>query len=146
MDVLIQLVSAFLGSMGFALFFNVRGSKILPASLGGLLTWCVYLLLGFLTQGDVLRYLLSSVVLTFYAEYMAQRMKSPATVFLVCAAVPLIPGGMLYNTMGHAVAGDWEAFLGGTFSTLMLAMAIAGGMLFGMTIFLIVKKHILQKH
>ena len=37
MDMLIQLVTAFTGSLGFALLFHVRKEKLLLASLGGLL-------------------------------------------------------------------------------------------------------------
>ena len=35
MDMLIQLVTAFTGSLGFALLFHVRKEKLLLASLGG---------------------------------------------------------------------------------------------------------------
>ena len=47
---------------------------------------------------DVPRFFVASVVLTIYAEILARVVKCPATLFLVTAAVPLIPGGSLYNT------------------------------------------------
>ena len=37
----LQLASAFAGSMGFALLFQVRRRKLMLASLGGLLAWAV---------------------------------------------------------------------------------------------------------
>ena len=49
-DIVIQLVTAFAGSLGFALLFHVRREKLLLASLGGLLAWGVYLLMGLATE------------------------------------------------------------------------------------------------
>lgn len=89
----LQLASAFAGSMGFALLFQVRRRKLMLASLGGLLAWAVYLALGPVMPQDVPRFFIASMVLTIYAEVLARVVKCPATLFLVTAAVPLIPGG-----------------------------------------------------
>ena len=125
----LQLASAFAGSMGFALLFQVRRGKLMLASLGGLLAWAVYLALGPVMPQDVPRFFISSLTLTLYAEIMARVKKSPATVFLVSASIPLIPGGSLYTTMQYAVSAQWEDFSRQGMNTLLLAGAIAGGML-----------------
>ena len=44
MAIAIQLLSALCGSFGFALIFRLRGKSILYATLGGMLTWGVYLI------------------------------------------------------------------------------------------------------
>lgn len=129
MTYVIQLVTAFTGSFGFALLFNVRRDRLLPAAFGGFLAWGVYLLAGFLTPWDVPRFFISSLTLTLYAEIMARVKKSPATVFLVSASIPLIPGSSLYTTMQYAVSAQWEDFSRQGMNTLLLAGAIAGGML-----------------
>lgn len=41
---MLQIFSAFLGSVGFALFFNMKGKQLAAAGIGGALTWIVYLL------------------------------------------------------------------------------------------------------
>lgn len=105
MDNVLQLAAAFSGSMGFALLFQVRRGKLLLASLGGLLAWAVYLALGPVISSDVPRFFIASVVLTIYGEILARVVKCPATLFLVTAAVPLIPGGSLYHTMRYFVEG-----------------------------------------
>ena len=64
---IMQLVTAFIGSWGFAMLFHVRREKLLLASLGGLLAWGVYLLAGFLSGEEVVRYFAATVVLTVYA-------------------------------------------------------------------------------
>lgn len=132
-EMITQLITAFLGAFGFAVLFQVGKEKLLSASLGGLLAWSFYLLSGLLSESEVLRFFLSAVVITAYAEYMARKDKAPATVFLVPAAVPLIPGGSLYQTMSYALREEWRSFLGQGLMTILLAAAISCGVLTTMT-------------
>jgi uncharacterized membrane protein YjjB (DUF3815 family) len=125
----IQLLAALAGSAGFALLFNARGEKLLWASLGGLLSWGVYLLFGFVYESDPARYFIAALALTVYAEIMARLHKAPVTVFLVAGTIPLIPGGSLYQTMRCAVAAQWMPALQTGLTTLLLAVAIAAGIL-----------------
>ena len=133
MNYVLQLAAAFSGSMGFALLFQVRRGKLLLASLGGLLAWAVYLALRPVMPQDVPRFFVASVVLTIYAEILARVVKCPATLFLVTAAVPLIPGGSLYNTMRYFVQGDFAASSSQGLNTILLALAIAAGMIVPMS-------------
>ena len=92
MDNAIQLFAALAGSFGFAALFNLHGKKLAFAALGGLLSWSVYLLLEHWNVDAYACAFAASVALTLYAELMARCHKSPVTVFLVTAAIPLIPG------------------------------------------------------
>ena len=38
---IVQLASAFLGSLGFALILKIKGRQILYAGIGGLVTWFI---------------------------------------------------------------------------------------------------------
>lgn len=125
----LQLLTAFLGSLGFSILFNIRKDKLLPASLGGLLAWAVYLIAGTVTDSDVIRYFIASMCFTVYAEIFARIKKTPATLFLVSSAIPLIPGGSLYQTMNYAMQKDWTAFCSQGLYTLLLAVAIAAGII-----------------
>ena len=128
-DMILQLATAFLGSLGFALLFHVKKERLLLASLGGLLAWGVYLLMGRATDQDVVRYFIASVALTVYAETLARLVKCPATLFIVTASIPLIPGGSLYQTMQYFMKNDLASFSGQALTTVLLAVAIAVGML-----------------
>ncbi len=44
MKYLIQIITAYIGSLGFALLFNIKKERILYASIGGIITWCIYLI------------------------------------------------------------------------------------------------------
>lgn len=131
---LVQLITATLGAFAFSLIFNVRGKMVLFTTLGGLVAWGGYLLLKRLGFSPVTGYFFVSIFITIYAEINARIQKAPATVFLVCAIIPLVPGSRLYATMVHAVHQNWSGFMEKGLETLMLAMALAGGIIFISTI------------
>lgn len=134
MKLLLQLITATLGALGFSLIFNVRGKSVLFATLGGLLAWGSYLLLTGAGLTPVMAYLAVSIIITIYAEISARLHKAPATVFLVCAIIPLVPGSRLYQTMVCAVQQDWSGFFATGLETLLLAIAIAGGIILVSTV------------
>ena len=124
-----QLVTAGLGSLGFALMFNVRRGLLAQAVLGGILDWGVYLLASEFFNGNVfLSSVAAAVFATIYAETMARIMKAPATIFYLPTVVPLIPGGSLFYTMSYAVLNEWDMVRSYGSSTIYCALGIAAGM------------------
>ena len=132
-EILIQLAAAFFGSLGFAELFGMRRRYLLPAALGGLLAWGVYLLLAERT-GVFAACLASAAFGVLYAEVLARLYKTPATLFLIPAVIPLVPGGALYYSMDSAVRGDLEMARVYGSQTLNTALAIAAGMSFALAI------------
>ena len=124
---IIQTVAAFLGSIGFAIFFRMKGRQIVLAGAGGAVTWMVYLLIQNFIEGYFVPYLVASIFVGIYAEIMARVNKAPATIFLTAAAVPLIPGGSLYYTMLGLVEQNEEMFAQSGISALTIALAISLG-------------------
>lgn len=127
MTIFLQIITAFLGSIGFSILFNVRGSKLLVAGFGGALSWGLYLALGPYLSSDSLKYFIASLFVTVYAEVFARIKKTPTTSFLVPGFIPLIPGGALYSTMKYALHNDWGLFADKASYTFQLALAIAAG-------------------
>ena len=123
----IQLLTAFLGAIGFSLLFHVRGRLILPASIGGMLEWGVYLLGLHTLDGIFLPCLIASAFSAVYAEVMARLLKAPATVFFLPTIVPLIPGSTLYYMMHYAVQSDWAMARYYRGLTIQYALGIAAG-------------------
>ena len=126
---LIQIFTGFLGSLGFSILFNIRGRKLWVASLGGLISWTIFLLLEPVFQGEASRYFFAAAAVTVYSEVFARVLKTPTTTFLVSSIVPLIPGGSLYYTMNYALNEQWDLFVQKAFSTLELALALAVGII-----------------
>jgi uncharacterized membrane protein YjjB (DUF3815 family) len=126
---LMQIIMGFLGSLGFSVLFHIRGRRLVIASLGGLISWTVFLLLANLVPGESARYFLASAAVTVYAEVFARVIKTPTTTFLVPSLIPLIPGGSLYYTMNYALNEQWSSFISKAFYTLELAASLALGII-----------------
>jgi len=124
---ILQIVTGTLGSLGFSVLFNVRGSKLALAALGGMLSWTLYLLLEPLVPSEFTRYFFSSFFVAVYAEVFARQLKTPATTFLIPSIIPHIPGGALYHTMRYALQRQWSLCFAQAFYTLKLALGLALG-------------------
>lgn len=124
---ILQILSGFVGSMGFAILFNIRGKRLLAASIGGLLCWTLYILLNRVINNGVITYFVASGLITVYAEIMARALKSPTTTFIVTSLVPMIPGGSLYYTMVSVFKTNEGDFIQRAVQTLELAAALALG-------------------
>lgn len=124
---IIQLVAAFLGSLGFAIVLKIKGKQIIYAGIGGLITWMVYLLVYNQVESYFIGNLVAAIFVAVYAEVMARKNKAPATIFLTAAAVPLIPGGSLYYTMFGVVSQNEEMFIESGTTAIVISLAIALG-------------------
>lgn len=135
MHEIIQLIAAWLGSLGFAALFNLRGKKLVVASLGGIFAWAVYLGVEKLYPNPYLCGFAASVMLTLYAECMARIYKTPVTVFLAVATIPLIPGAGLYRTMNCLMQQNWDGVNKNSTYTVLFATSLCAGMMVTTVIF-----------
>ena len=124
----LQLLWAFLATLGFGLLFKAPLRDLPFAAFGGAVSWGAYLGIAALTGSDALSYFGASVIVGLYAEAASAVLKRPATLFIISAIIPLVPGAGMYRTMFEAVSGDAEASARMGFQTLTLAGAIAGGL------------------
>lgn len=131
---------AFLSSIGFGIIFNIRGKNLIIASLGGGLGWLTYLLVLKLQPSLVFSLFIASMVVSIYSEIMARVFKNPVTIFIICAIIPLVPGGGMYFATLEAVRGNFDAALSKSVMTLFSAGAIAIGIVFVSSISIIFKK------
>ncbi len=144
-NALLEILAAAVGTLGFALVFNIRGKKIFFVTFGGFLGWVLYLLLGLFLENEFARYLIVSVAVSLYAEIMARCLRTPTTVFSVVCLIPLVPGGALYYTMTSALSGSADGFLTNGIRTLSLAAALSLGVVLVNTSFVYIKRHIHRK-
>ena len=125
----IQILMGGLGTLGFNILFHIRGRKLLFATLGGVVSWAVFLALAPVLPGEGFRYFLAAAAVTVYGEVLARVMKTPTTTFLVPSIIPLIPGSALYYTMNYALNQQWSDFARQAFYTLQLALSLAVGII-----------------
>jgi uncharacterized membrane protein YjjB (DUF3815 family) len=143
---IIQLITATVGALGFALIFNVNRRLLIPASLGGFLAWGVYLLAAeWLGLHLLVANVAAGVFCQLYSEVLARILKTPSTVICIPAIIPLIPGGALYRTMYSAVHQNWELCRFYGYQTLLTALGIAAGISFVSAILYILMNRAKQK-
>lgn len=106
-----QLILAFIGTMGFSVFFRIRRRKILEAAIGGALGWAVYLLVYRASRNLLLSNAVAAIVIEFYAESAARIWKAPANIYLIPAVIPLLPGASFYRCMSGLIATNEAQFI-----------------------------------
>lgn len=126
--IFLPVLYAFAACAAFCVIFNIRGLNVLYASLGGALGWLVYLMTEPLGT-DIFRCFLAAIVISAYAEVVARFRKTPSTCYLIIALLPLVPGAGVYYTMKYCIQGQFEAFADTGMHTLLIAGAIALGVL-----------------
>lgn len=131
-----QLITAFLGSLFFCAAFHVENRHILPAALGGLLSWAVLLLVEhWITPDTFVINFAASAAGVLYAEVMSRLCKAPTTVFIVISIIPTVPGGGLFYTMSAFVQKDSALFAEKGMGAMMTALGIAAGIVFTSVLF-----------
>ena len=88
----------------------------------------IYVACGFLGN-DLAQYLISTIIVSAYAEVMARVFKAPVTGFLTIGILPLVPGGGIYYTMEYCVSGQTSQFIETGIHTFAIAGALAVGVL-----------------
>lgn len=128
-DYIIQILSGILGSIGFALVFNLKRDKIPFIIVGSGMGWAIYLICYYFTENLFLSNVAASIFCTASAEILARWRKAPTTLFLLIHIIPLVPGGSLYRTMRSFVIKDQQAFTQNGMNTLYVSAGIAVGIL-----------------
>ena len=131
----IQIISVVVGTVGISIYFNIDKSKLPIITLGGLISWTVYLTCTELNQNIFMSCFISSIVISIYAEIAARLFKSPANIFLIPSIVPLLPGGSFYHMMTGCINMDIEMIKSKGFETMMTVLGISVGVVLGFFIF-----------
>ncbi|AFA48168.1 threonine/serine exporter family protein [Acetobacterium woodii] len=120
---------AFIASFAFAIIFNIPKNKLLLSALGGMLGQLIYVIFQLIIANDVVLYLLATISIALYAEIMARVTKSPTTIYLAVALIPLVPGGGIYYTMLYFINGETELGVSTGIHTLLVSGALAIGII-----------------
>ena len=122
-EFIIPVISALVATFGFALAYEIRRKNLIIASLCGAFSWAVYLVFGAMTDSLIFPYLMAGVAIALYSEIAARIFKTPATVYLTCGIIPLVPGLTIFRTMEACLFGDLTNFLDGLITTLKIVTA-----------------------
>ena len=127
-EFILGALGAFGGTMGFALLVNAPRRTVLPTSMTSMAGYTVYLLLSLLLgRGVLISYFLATAFISVVCEIEARVMRMPATVFLLCALVPLVPGYSFYSAMLALVENDGARAAASMMQAVQIVAAIAVG-------------------
>lgn len=127
-QILLHSVGAFGGALGYACLLNAPMNTVIPASLTGLLGYVLYEVMVYLLgQGVMFSYFMATVVITVLCEIEARCMRMPATIFLLTALVPLVPGYTFYCAMLALVEDNGAAAAAFGLEAVQIVAAIAVG-------------------
>ena len=118
---------AALGALGFGILFNIHTDKLFSVAFVGFVGGLFYDFLIECGQTPVVSLFFASVAISFTSEIFARMLRTPVTSFLVCALIPLVPGGGMYYTMLEIVQDNLNGALVRGIDTVAQACSIAVG-------------------
>lgn len=124
---LIQLIAALVSTASFCLMYHLPRRHIPLAAGGAAACWAVYLLLRSRIGNLFYLVLLVSIFSAAYAEIAAKYAKAPATLFLIPALIPLVPGSYVYYMMLSLVQDNYIATRRYGLLTAQWAIGLAAG-------------------
>ena len=128
---LIQAVSAFLGTMGFAVLYGVPRKEYIHASLCSTIGWMAYLVMMRLANATVIEStFVATLVVVLVSRFMAVDRRCPVIVYQICGVFPLIPGAGIFWTVYYIVNKELSVAVTTGFSALGMAVAIVLGIIF----------------
>lgn len=136
MDWIVQGILSFIAAAAFGVIFNSPRGTLFHCGFVGATGWLVYYLIMSLTKyGDVIASFAGSFAVSMVAHWQAKRFRVPMIIFSVAGIIPLVPGGMAYNTIRKFIESDYLMGISYGSKTMMISGAIAMGLVFGEVIF-----------
>ena len=123
----VKTVTAFAGSLGFGMIFNMKPRHLLTAAAGGMLDWILYYYLAAFLDGIFVPSVCAGMFSVLYGEILARVRRCPANLYVITTLIPLIPGGSLYYMMTNAVRNRWAVSRGYGSELVMYALGLAAG-------------------
>ncbi|WP_332651761.1 threonine/serine exporter family protein [Lysinibacillus sp. 54212] len=130
MDLLIQVSLSFIATACFGVVFNAPTRAIPACGLVGSVGWTIYFLLSQSGIDEVQASFIGAFVVAIVAHLFARKFRMPMIVFSVSGIIPLVPGGIAYNTMRNIVELDYITGMGNGIRAFMISGAIAMGLVF----------------
>lgn len=133
------LALSLISSMAWCVLFNVPVRTIFAGGVAGMVGYVVYSLLPILNAEVLLSTFVSAAIVSLLSQVMSIFLRVPSTNFSVAGIIPLVPGSLAYKAMLAFVNNDYIGGITLATKTMMVAGAIASGLIFGISVVTIVK-------
>ena len=126
-NTIIQILAAIGSTFAFGIIYNLKGKKLIFASIGGGIGWAVYVFFKSHGNSNPGSFLFAAMAITIFSEISARVLKTPVTSTLIASLIPLVPGSGVYFTMSYFVQGYTEMAISKGIETLLITVAITVG-------------------
>ena len=123
----VNLIAALLATAGYCLLMNEPRRLLVPAAVGGMISWGIYLLLKDRIESVFYLLVLVGAATAAYSEIGAKLARAPATLFLIPGLIPLVPGGFAYYAMLALVQNEFDTMRHYALLTGQWAVGLATG-------------------
>lgn len=131
LQMLLKLISSFVGTLGFAIFMHAPKRAWLPASAVGGVAYALYWALQQFSLSEPLAIFVAALLGSLLGQLLARRMQMIATIFILLAMIPLVPGLGLYRCMRllaqEMYSAGADAGVRAMVDIVMIALGIAVG-------------------
>lgn len=140
MDYVIHIFYSFMATACFGVMFNAPINAIPFCGFVGSFGWTIYYTLMKLGVQEVQATFAGAFAIALVAQYFAQKLKMPMIIFNVSGIIPLVPGGIAFNTMRNIVELEYNLGVQNGMRVIMISGAIAMGLVFAEVITHLVMK------
>ena len=126
---MIQFVLALLATGGFAIIFRVPLKHIPVCMVIGALGWICYDISMYYYSSPVMGCFFASCLVGLLSDCSARICKTASTIFIIPGILCLVPGSKIFNTMDALLKDDFNMAVEIGTETLLMAGAIAVGLL-----------------
>jgi uncharacterized membrane protein YjjB (DUF3815 family) len=138
--ILAQLITSFIATAAFGVIFNAPKETLVKCGLVGMGGWLIYYAAEDYTGGPILATLGATLFVGVVSQELAKFYKTPVIIFSVAGIIPLVPGGLAYDTMRNFVEADYSTALTLGAKVTMLSGSIAFGLVFSEVINQVIRK------
>lgn len=129
MDIFMQFILALFATLGFAVIFRVPVRRIPVCVTIGALGWITYLVTVYTIDSAVFGNFFGACMVGLCSTLAAIVFKDASTIFVIPGILCLVPGAKIFYTMEALLNGDIEEMAHVGIETLLMAGAIAMGLL-----------------
>ncbi|SDM58678.1 threonine/serine exporter family protein [Bacillus sp. OK048] len=140
MDIIGQLITSFIATAAFGVIFNAPKETLVKCGFVGMGGWIIYFILEKYTGDAVLATLGATLFVGIVSQELAKFYKTPVIIFSVAGIIPLVPGGLSYDTMRNFVEDDFLQAMALGAKVTLLSGSIAFGLVFSEVINQVVRK------
>lgn len=114
----------------------------MKCGLVGMVGWIIYFTMVEYQVDSVPASLTASFFVAIISSFFARKYKMPTIIFIVGGIIPLVPGGLAYNSMRNFVSNHYDIALQLAAKVVLIAGAIAMGIVCSEVLNQIIKKYV----